>query len=342
MDSLSADPIPLSAPLIAAALAALLTGMFTCADTALTSLSSARLGALAMESKPRFRDALDRAVRRRPILQARYLAGRVTSLSITAGALALWLYLQALEVKVTVALAIASILSLAILVELCATIGRRAADSVLPLALLLLRPLELLMAPLGFLTSAFTSVAKWRGQSNPRVDETEVELMVDQREREGAIEQEDAELIRNVLEFTELVARDAMVPRTKVIAIRLGTPLSEVLQTVTESGHSRYPVYREDMDDIFGLLYAKDLFRVLRHSYRAPASDPPISESTPSRPGAVLLDIVREPVKFVSESQPLSAVLAEMRRDRQHLAVVVDEFGGTSGVVTLEDVLEEI
>jgi CBS domain containing-hemolysin-like protein len=149
-----------------------------------------------------------------------------------------------------------------------------------------------------------------------------------------------------VLEFTELSARDAMVPRTKVIGIRLGTSLSEILKTVTESGHSRYPVYREDMDDVFGLLYAKDLFRVMKNTWRPPpnedGSDPPPPEAVPSHSESRLLDIVREPVKFVSESQPLSTLLREMRQDREHIAVVVDEFGGTSGIVTLEDVLEEI
>jgi len=341
--------VPISAPLVAAGLAALHAGLFACADTALTSLSDARLGALAMEASPRFRNSLDRACRERSTIQARYLGGRVVAIAVAAGGFARWLDTLALDGLIWGMCGFGAILLLAIVVELSASLGRRAADWVLPLALMVLRPFELALAPLAFLTSGFSVLAKWGGQSDPKVDDHEVELMVNQRQRAGTIEQEDADLIRNVLEFTELTARDAMVPRTKVIGIRIGTPLHEVLKTVTDSGHSRYPVYREDMDDVFGLLYAKDLFRVMKSSWRPPGPGevggeeaPPESAAAPSGPGARLLDIVREPVKFVSESQPLSMLLREMRQDREHLAIVVDEFGGTSGVVTLEDVLEEI
>jgi magnesium and cobalt exporter, CNNM family len=338
---LSAEPIPISAPLVAAAISTILAGLFACADTALTSLSDARLGALAKEA-PRFRGALERAVAHRTTIQTRYLAGRVTAIAVAAGGFVRWLDGLTLDGLTWGAAALGAALMLAIVVEVAASLGRRTADWLLPIALMGLRPLELSVAPFAFLTSGFTILTKWGRRSDPRVDETEVELMVDQREREGAIEQEDAELIRNVLEFTELTARDAMVARTRVTGIRLGTSLDDMLRTITESGHSRYPVYRDDMDDVFGLLYAKDLFRVMKNSWRPPAHAPPESADSPSRADSQLLDIVREPVKFVSESHPLSALLREMRHDREHLAVVVDEFGGTSGIVTLEDVLEEI
>ena len=345
-DAIVADTVPISAPLVAAGLAALHAGLFACADTALTSLSDARLGALAAEAAPRFRSHLERACRMRSTIQARYLAGRVVAIAVAAGGFARWLDSLRLDTSIWSASAFGAVLLLAIIVELSASLGRRSADWVLPIALLVLRPYEVLLAPLAFLTSGFSVLAKWGGPSDPKVDDAEVELMVDQRQRAGTIEQEDAELIRNVLEFTELTARDAMVPRTRVIGIRIGTPLHQVLKTVTDSGHSRYPVYRDDMDDVFGLLYAKDLFRVMS-SWRPPPEEEadesaPVSADSPSGPGARLLDIVREPVKFVSESQPLSTLLREMRQDREHLAVVVDEFGGTSGIVTLEDVLEEI
>jgi len=175
---------------------------------------------------------------------------------------------------------------------------------------------------------------------DPRITETEVEIMVDQGAASGAIDHGNAELIRKVLEFPDLTARDAMVPRKKVVAIRFDTPLDEIADVVMKSGHSRYPVYREDIDDVFGLLYAKDLFRVLRAQ---PDHDgPPVSTTTEAVHGRSIRDIVREPVKIVPESRPLSELLRDMRQSRQHMAIVVDEFGGTSGVVTLEDVIEEI
>jgi CBS domain containing-hemolysin-like protein len=118
-----------------------------------------------------------------------------------------------------------------------------------------------------------------------------------------------------------------MIPRTKVDAVEAGTPLEKVLEIVTESGHSRYPVYKDQIDNVVGLLYAKDLFKVLEERRLKNTS---------------LREILRAPANFVAESQPLSSLLRDMKGRRQHLAVVVDEFGGVSGIVTLEDVLEEI
>jgi CBS domain containing-hemolysin-like protein len=339
---LSADPLPLSPPLIAAGVAALHAGLFACADTALTSLSAARLAALAKEATPRTKHNLDRAVADRPTIQARYLAGRVVSLCIAAGGMGIWLSSLHLDALLNAACAGSAILLMAIIIELAASLGRRAADSFVPLALLALWPYEMLVAPIAFLTGGFTYALKWGALNDPKITEAEVEIIVEQGEADGTIEHKDAELMRNVLDFSDLVARDAMIPRKKVIGIKSDTPLDEVLLTVTESGHSRYPVYRHDLDDIFGLLYAKDLFRIVRRSWRPPPANGAEDGKPPSQRSARMLDIVREPVKFVSESQPLPTLLQQMRQDRQHIAVVVDEYGGTSGVVTLEDVLEEI
>jgi CBS domain containing-hemolysin-like protein len=339
---LSAGPSPIPEPLLAAAVAALTAGLFACADTALTSVSTARLGALAQEAPPKYQKHLERVVAHRTTLQARYLAGRTVSLLVAAAGATLWVSQHYATAATRAAFAACILLTLAIVMEVAAGIGRLGADWVIPVAARALRPLELLMAPIAFLTSSFTRLFKWRKEGDRRVIETEVELIVAQSERSGVLEQEPAEMIRNVLEFNELSARDAMVPRTKVQAIQADTPLDKVLELVVEAGHSRYPVYRRDMDDIFGLIYAKDLYQVMQDARAQDQS----GEHTPDGQGGIaqkrLNELVREPVKFVSESQPLSSVLREMKNERQHLAVVVDEFGGTSGIVTLEDVLEEI
>ncbi len=236
------------------------------------------------------------------------------------------------------AVGVGAMLILTIIMESCSEVGRRTADWIMPLFALVLQPFEFVIAPLAFLSSGFARLVKVRPNTDPQLAETEVELMIDMRERSGALAQEPAELIRNVLEFSDRSARDAMIPRTRMTAIKIDTSFEEVLQVVTETGHSRYPVYREDLDDILGLLYVKDLFRVLKRSWRPP----PVSSSNPIRQEARIMDSVREQVKYASESQSLTALLAEMRRDRQHMAIVVDEYGGTSGLVTLEDILEEI
>jgi CBS domain containing-hemolysin-like protein len=145
-----------------------------------------------------------------------------------------------------------------------------------------------------------------------------------------------------VLDFAERTAKDAMIPRSRVEAIDIATPIPEVLRLVAEGGHSRYPIYKEQIDNVVGLLYAKELYKAVTPVASARAA---LRADAPSDGGVAvkkLEDIVRAPANFVSESQPLASLLREMRRRRQHLAIVVDEFGSVSGIVTLEDVLEEI
>lgn len=329
---MSADPIPISEPFVLAVVATVLTGLFACADTALTSTSSERLGALASKSGRHGR-AIERVLQHRPVVQSRFVVGRIITAATATGSGALWIWSLSVDGVTRAALAFGAVFLLAVIVDIATAAARRMTDGLLPWLLVLVRPFELVLAPIAFVTSAFDGPLKRRRENDPKVAEREMELVVDQRERSGALEHHPAELIRNVLEFGELTARDAMIPRKRIKAIKLGTPLEEVLDLVTQSGHSRYPVYETDVDDVSGLLCAKDLFRILQ----APGDEAPASGPRPQ-----LYEIVREPVKYVAESQPLSTLLHEMRQERQHLAVVVDEYGGTSGIVTLEDVLEEI
>lgn len=316
--------------------------LFTCADTALTSLSDARLAASVIEAGDRFQAALTRVKEHRQAVQARYLVGRVLSVVTVVSTVGFVLERSPLPVETHYLWGGLAVLLLTSLLQTAATAGRRIADWVVPRSALYLFPLELLLAPLALVTSALARLVgpSTRHRQDPRITETEVEIMVDEGAASGLIDHGNAEMIRKVLEFPDLTARDAMIPRKQVVAISIDMPLDEIAALVTKSGHSRYPVYREDIDDVFGLLYAKDLFRVLPPSAHDETS--PVSTTAPTRRVTRVLDIVREPVKIVPESRPLSELLRDMRQSRQHLAIVVDEFGGTSGVVTLEDVIEEI
>jgi putative hemolysin len=336
---LSADPIPITEPLVAACLATLSAGLFSSVGTALTAVSTARLGALSKESRARWVAGVERAAQHHETVNGRYLTGRVISTAVAVSGYTLWLSGLAESTRVTFTLAGAGLLALGAILHGSSLIGRRASDRVLLYGLSLLRPLELLVAPVALVMRSFTMLfPQVKAKPDQAVTETEVELMINQRERAGQIEHDPAELIRNVLEFSEMTARDAMVPRKHVNAIRLGTPLEKVVQIITKTGHSRYPVFREDIDDVFGLLYAKDLFQLLSRSWRPPAR----GEDTRSVRAAQLMPIVREPIRIVSESSPLSVMLREMRQQREHMAVVVDEYGTFTGVLTLEDILEEI
>ena len=196
-----------------------------------------------------------------------------------------------------------------------------------------LRPVELLLAPIAapltWINTLVDRVVPEALMQDPsRLAELTVEHVIEQGEEEGAIAEDHAQMLRSVLEFKNTVAREIMVPRTQVVALELETSIDEVLASIMESGHSRYPVYRGQIDHVEGVLYAKDLFQVLR--------------STSDASAVVLENVLRKPVFFAAESQKIGALLREMQRRRSHLAVVVDEFGGAAGIVTLEDIVEEI
>jgi CBS domain containing-hemolysin-like protein len=181
------------------------------------------------------------------------------------------------------------------------------------------------------------SLLKAFGQPKAGSEETvhspeELRLLVEQSQESGAIPTADADLIDAVFEFSEKNAREVMTPRTEIIALDVNATLEEVLGIVEENGFSRYPVYEESIDDIIGLILTKDLLRLL---IPRAAGEKTASEEF------YLRGIVR-PVHVIPGSREVEDVLADFKRLKEHMAVVLDEYGGTAGVVTMEDLLEEI
>jgi CBS domain containing-hemolysin-like protein len=155
--------------------------------------------------------------------------------------------------------------------------------------------------------------------------EDEVKATVDEATKGGEIEAEEREMIHSIFEFGDTILREVMVPRPDVVAVPVDSSLEEVLQAMLRTGYSRIPVYEGDLDDVKGLAYAKDVLRVLNEG----RGDKPLAE------------ILREP-PVLPESMRAADALREMRKRASHMAIVIDEYGGTAGLVTLEDLLEEI
>jgi len=205
------------------------------------------------------------------------------------------------------------------------------------IALFVARPIDFLArlaAPLvRFLVWSTNLISKpFGGQPRrgmPIVTQEEIKTLVDAGEEGGIIEEEEKEMIYSIFEFGETVAREVMVPRMDVLAIDVETPLLEALDTVIHHNHSRVPIYQDRIDNIVGILYAKDLLKVLHERGRAGANE------------VRLADIVR-PAAFAPESKKVSELFEEMQKRRIHMAIVIDEYGGTAGIVTIEDILEEI
>jgi CBS domain containing-hemolysin-like protein len=152
----------------------------------------------------------------------------------------------------------------------------------------------------------------------------DVEELAEGDDGDRLLDRDEREMISRVIHLSETVVREIMVPRIDMVALEASTPLPEVIRIIQRDGHSRLPVYRESVDDIVGFLYAKDL---ITHYDRLAQMR--------------LADLVR-PAYFIPETKRVAELLVEMRSRRVYLAVVVDEYGGTAGMVTMEDVIEEV
>lgn len=161
-----------------------------------------------------------------------------------------------------------------------------------------------------------------------RVDETEniekeIQQLIDEGEQKGLISEDEGEMIQGIFSFRDTIAREIMVPRTDAVCAHSNTRLNDIIQLIIQSGHSRIPIYQDNIDNIVGTLHAKDLL-----SYWG-------------REDLEIRSLVRSPY-FIPETKKISEVLKDLRDNKSHMAVVIDEYGGTAGILTLEDIIEEI
>jgi putative hemolysin len=184
------------------------------------------------------------------------------------------------------------------------------------------RALRVLLRPLGRVVAAFSAGrARFTLPSPPLAEMERTLAEYAKAQGQGAA---TSELIHAVFEFREKVARDVMVPRTDMVAVDLDTPVPQIVRLLAEEGHSRVPVYKDHLDQIVGILHARDLVPLLAH------------------PDLILLRDLLRPAHFVPWSKPMEQLLREMQRKKLHMALVVDEYGGVMGLCTIEDVLEQI
>ncbi len=190
----------------------------------------------------------------------------------------------------------------------------------------------------SWITRPFTDLLNWSANgivrlmgiksTTPEHDRVhspeEIRMLVQQSRKTGGLGAADARMLEGVFEFSEKNARDVMTPRTDIVALPAGVSLAEAADAVAAAGRSRYPVYGESLDDIVGTVHAKDILSGLRAATAATVKE------------------IARPAFFVPGTREVEDVLTDMKRQKVHLAIVLDEFGGTAGLVTMEDLLEEI
>jgi len=186
-----------------------------------------------------------------------------------------------------------------------------------------LYPIIAIMQAFDVPVRRLAGVADPKHQDND-IAKQEILQMASEGQAEGSVEPEEVEMIESVMEFGRTQAGEIMTPRTDIFALPVDTPWGAAAAAIVEAAHSRVPIYQGDLDNIIGILYAKDL---LRH--------------TAASESASLRNVMRKPY-FVPETKPLDDLLKEFKAGKVHIAVVLDEYGGTAGLITIEDLLEEI
>lgn len=190
------------------------------------------------------------------------------------------------------------------------------------LAVTVLSPLvKLLVVPLNLVLSPFGAKVSFQPPPPP-LEELEKQLI--RQAQKDEVDKGAPQLIRSIFELSDKTCRDVMVPRTEVVALEASTPREGLLQLIAEENHSRIPVYKDDIDHIIGILHVRDIVPML------------------ANPELIMLNDLLRPAVYVPWVKPIGDLLREMQRERIHMAVVVDEYGGFSGIVTLEDILREI
>jgi len=309
-----------------------LSAYTSCAETAITSLTHGRLRYLINEH-PRKRRALTRLLEEpNDLITALLLLNNL--ISVTAASVMTLIVVQSMpQLSAAWQGTIATgVMTVSILVFGEITPKNFAKHNAEWLTLRLVNQIFWLARVLKPVVSLFRWIAfaivrlfgvDLREKEPVTVSDEQIETLVDAGEESGMLGETEGDMIRRILDFDELTVEQVMVPRPDVRAIEISTSLDAVRAIVVKDGHSRFPIYQGVPDNVVGTLYAKDLLR------------------EGAKSGRSLRDLVR-PAVYVPTSQPINVLLRELRRRKVHMAVVVDEFGGLAGIVTLEDILEQI
>ncbi|HEV7870459.1 MAG TPA: hemolysin family protein [Modestobacter sp.] len=318
--------------LVIAVLLVLVAGVFAALDAALQRLSKARVDEFRRDRVKRA-GALVQVMEERSRHIALLLLLRIVCETAATVLVALIFYVlfHGSAAGVLIAIAVMTVVSYVLIGVGPRTLGRQHAYAIALSAAPLIRLLGRVLGPIATLLIIIgNAITPGRGyRDGPFSSEVELRELVDMAEERGVVEAGERNMIHGVFELGDTIAREVMVPRPDVVWIERGKTLRQALALCLRSGFSRLPVIGENVDDIIGVVFLKDLVRRSQGSPDSRSSEPKVEE-------------LMRPATFVPESKPVDELLREMQASRTHMAVVVDEYGGFAGLVTIEDILEEI
>ena len=297
------------------------SALFSGTETAFSSVNKLRLKNYEAQGSKKAAKALRLANRFDEVLTAVLIGNNIVN--IAASSVSTLLFISIFGSN---GAAISTIVITLLVLTFCEVIPKSyAKKNAEKIALAFAGPLTFLITlfkPLVFLLNKLSAVFD-RGDETPSVTEDELKYMIDEIEEQGVIEEQESELVKSALEFDEITVNEILIPRVKVIGVEVNSSIDDIKELFSSEMYSRLPVYEKSLDDIIGIITNKAFFKMLVEG----RSD--------------IRSIIQE-VPHIADSKLISEAMKDMQRSKVHLAVVIDQYGGTKGIITLEDIIEEL
>ncbi|MBQ6314338.1 MAG: HlyC/CorC family transporter [Mogibacterium sp.] len=311
--------------LIAIIALVLCSTFFSGTETAFSSVNKIKMKNLAAEDNKRAETVIELTENFDKLITTILVGNTIANIAMTTVATVYGIQTWGARIGPTVATVMVTILVLVLGEISPKIIAREYSEEVALFLAPFVKALIIIMTPLTFIFMGLKVLLKKMFGKNdePEFSEDELLTIVEEAEAGGAIGEEQSELIANAIEFNDVEAIDILTPRVDIVAIEKGTPVAEIKHIFRESGLSRIPVYEDDLDNIIGVLNQKDFYNNNVRNIKD-------------------VEKIIKPVAYVAETLKAAVLLRKMQLKKTHIAIVVDEYGGTTGLVTLEDIIEEI
>lgn len=302
-----------------------MSAYFSATETAFSSINRIRIKNMAEKGDKRTQLVLRMSENYDSLLSTILIGNNIVNIACASLATLLFVDWLGSDAGPSVSTAVTTIVVLIFGEVSPKSIAKESPESFAKFSAPLLNVLMFVLTPFNFLFRLWKKLLSliFHSSDSQAVTEEELLTIVDEAEQEGGIDTQEGSLIRNAIEFTETQAIDVLTPRIDLTAVSVDDSKEDIAAVFAETGYSRIPVYRDSIDHIIGILYQKDFHNYVYHTDRDIAS------------------IIR-PAIYVTENKLIGELLQDLQKNKSHLAVVMDEFGGTVGIVTMEDILEEL
>ena len=303
----------------------IMSAYFSATETAFSSLNRVRMKSLAEKGNKRAALVLRLSENYDSLLSTILIGNNIVNITSTSVATVLFVRLLGEERGSSLSTLVMTIVVLIFGEVSPKSLAKEVPENFALFSAPILRVLVIILSPANFLFGQWKKLLSliFKFSRENGITEEELLIMVEEAKQDGGIDEQEGTLIRSAIEFSDLTAEDVLTPRIDVAAVPADATQEEIADIFTETGFSRLPVYRENVDNIVGIIYQKDFYNQIYHTERK------------------LEEIIR-PALFIAMGKKVGQLLKELQQKKMHIAVVLDEFGGTAGIVTLEDILEEL